>query len=131
MAIYYGNIQFIFENVPIDKTTVMLERTTSRSNPTTTKTPFLSGKDLIKKRFSTRREHLIQACKNEGSIGMESYVIEEIDQPRPNLLYIDKYQIIFCAIPKVCTASFSVFGKLLSSDVDLFYNKLKFCRKNS
>ena len=54
-----------------------------------------------KDRFASRKEHLLKSCRREGILGLENYLVEEKSLPRPNILYLDDYQLIYCGIPKV------------------------------
>ena len=55
----------------------------------------------LKDRFADRKAHLLESCRREGILGLENYLVEEKSLPRPNILYLDEYQLIYCGIPKV------------------------------
>ena len=60
-----------------------------------------------------------EVCDAEGISGLDRFHVETASRRRPNILYIDKYKLIYCVIPKVgCTNWKKVFlylsGKLKS-----------------
>lgn len=54
----------------------------------------------ILKRFVERRNHVQKVCKAEGLAGLDQYLVEKVARPWPNMLYIDKYKLLYCSIPK-------------------------------
>ena len=73
----------------------------TNSNVNKTDNPFDTESLSTHDRFVHRRAHLVESCRREGILGLEKYLVEQKSMPRPNILYLDEYQLIYCAIPKV------------------------------
>ena len=60
----------------------------------------LEKRDPILNRFVERRENLQAACKAEGLLGLDQYLVEEVARPWPNMLYVDEHKLLYCSVPK-------------------------------
>jgi len=54
----------------------------------------------VEERFEARKNHLSDTCEKKGLSGLDSHLVEERSF-RPSILYLDNYEMIYCAIPKV------------------------------
>ena len=59
--------------------------------------------NCLRERFKQRKRHASKVCKQKGWSELDKWIVEEGARRRPNILYIDKLEMIYCVIPKVIT----------------------------
>lgn len=77
----------------------------------------------VEERFKLRKMRAEKVCDANQWTGLDQYLVEEGARRRPNILYVDKYKMLYCVIPKVGCTNWKKVLLYLNGDLDEEKNK--------
>ena len=72
----------------------------------------------VEERFKLRKLRAEKVCEANQWTGLDQYLVEEGVRRRPNILYVDKYKMLYCVIPKVGCTNWKRVLLYLNGDLD-------------
>lgn len=72
----------------------------------------------VEERFKLRKMRAERVCEANQWTGLDQYLVEEGARRRPNILYVDKFKMLYCVIPKVGCTNWKKVLLYLNGDLD-------------